>query len=341
MLFRSKVKGKYTGKVKWSSSKKKIATVSSKGVVTAKKKGTAKVTAKVGKKKLFCNLTVKKRVEIVLPAVNPTATPLLATQTPQVTSPVIQPTEVPTMEPTQTPEPTATPAYMSEGAFVYEKLDISWINPEKPMIAFTFDDGPIGTKDTDASMRILNALKEYGMHATFNYITGLINSNTEGEILRALDDGHEIGNHTTGYSSLTSYDAEGIAADVEKARQALENLTGITSFTLRPPNLALNNDVYHNVNVPLIGCNVYSLDWEGKTTQQIIANVENAKDGDIVLMHENYTTTAEAVEYLVPYFVEKGFQIVSVAELYAVKDIPLYPGKYYNCTTKAPTEPTE
>ena len=38
------------GKVKWTSSKKSVATVSSKGRVKAKKKGSATITAKIGKK---------------------------------------------------------------------------------------------------------------------------------------------------------------------------------------------------------------------------------------------------------------------------------------------------
>lgn len=45
--------------VKWSSSNKKIATVSSKGKVTAKKKGTATITAKVSGKTYKCKVTVK------------------------------------------------------------------------------------------------------------------------------------------------------------------------------------------------------------------------------------------------------------------------------------------
>ena len=51
-----------SGKVTWSSSNKKIATVSSKGVVKGVKKGTATVTAKVGKKKYTCKVTVKQPV---------------------------------------------------------------------------------------------------------------------------------------------------------------------------------------------------------------------------------------------------------------------------------------
>lgn len=47
------------GKVKWSSSNKKVAKVNSKGKVTAKKKGTAKISAKVGGKTYKCKITVK------------------------------------------------------------------------------------------------------------------------------------------------------------------------------------------------------------------------------------------------------------------------------------------
>ena len=48
-------------KVKWTSSNKNVATVSSKGKVTAKGLGTAKITAKIGKKTYKCTVTVKDR----------------------------------------------------------------------------------------------------------------------------------------------------------------------------------------------------------------------------------------------------------------------------------------
>lgn len=56
------LKLKVTGtkkKPKWSSDKKKVATVTNKGVVKARGKGTAKITAKVGKKKLVCRVMVE------------------------------------------------------------------------------------------------------------------------------------------------------------------------------------------------------------------------------------------------------------------------------------------
>lgn len=47
------------GKITWSSSRKSVATVNSKGKVTAKKKGTATITAKIGKKKYTCKVRVE------------------------------------------------------------------------------------------------------------------------------------------------------------------------------------------------------------------------------------------------------------------------------------------
>ncbi len=55
---------KASGKVKWSSTKKSVASVSSKGVITAKKIGKATIKAKVGRKTFKCNITVKANVYI-------------------------------------------------------------------------------------------------------------------------------------------------------------------------------------------------------------------------------------------------------------------------------------
>ncbi|WP_026494890.1 Ig-like domain-containing protein [Butyrivibrio sp. WCD3002] len=67
-----KIKGAKGAKVKWSSSKKKIATVSNKGVVTGKKPGKTTIKAKVGGKTYKCQLSVfckrHKYVETTIPA---------------------------------------------------------------------------------------------------------------------------------------------------------------------------------------------------------------------------------------------------------------------------------
>ena len=61
-----KVKNKPAGvKVTWKSSKKKVATVSKKGKVKAKKAGKTTITAKVGKKKYKCRVIVRNKTNNV------------------------------------------------------------------------------------------------------------------------------------------------------------------------------------------------------------------------------------------------------------------------------------
>ena len=47
-------------KVTYKSSNKKVATVSAKGKITARKKGNATITIKSGSKKIICKVTVRK-----------------------------------------------------------------------------------------------------------------------------------------------------------------------------------------------------------------------------------------------------------------------------------------
>lgn len=108
-----KLKG-VKGKAKWSSSKKSVVTVKTikngkSAVITAKKPGSATITATVGEKKLVCVVKVKGTEAVVTPKPNPTTAPKpTESPKPQPTeSP--KPTEAPNPTPTETPSPTPTP----------------------------------------------------------------------------------------------------------------------------------------------------------------------------------------------------------------------------------------
>ena len=95
-----KLKG-VKGKAKWSSSKKSVVTVKAakngkSAVITAKKPGSATITATVGKKKLVCVVKVNGTTAVVTPKPNPTTAP--------------KPTESPKPQPTESPKPTETPS---------------------------------------------------------------------------------------------------------------------------------------------------------------------------------------------------------------------------------------
>lgn len=228
--------------------------------------------------------------------------------------------------PTPTPEPTYAPE-----EFKYEGTDISWIDKSKPMVAFTFDDGPVGNTDTSNSMIIQKALKKYGAHATFFYIGSQINSAAkEDEILQAKTNGFEVGNHSWGWSAMSDMTSSEIKKSIGDTNAKLTEITGYNNFLFRPPNLSVSDTMKGYIKAPFINCETDSKDWTKATKEQIIANVKKAADGDIVLMHETENNTKEAVEELLDYFVnEKGWQVVSVSELFAAKGKKLTTGTVY------------
>ena len=65
-----KLKNAKAKKVKWSSSNKKVATVSGKGKVSALKKGKVTITAKYKGKKYKCSIKVKKALSVTAKAIN-------------------------------------------------------------------------------------------------------------------------------------------------------------------------------------------------------------------------------------------------------------------------------
>ena len=212
----------------------------------------------------------------------------------------------------------------------YEKIDTSWIDRSRPMIAFAFDDGPVSSQYGTTGMRIIYTLEQNKQHATFFYWGNKINDSNKDEIGYANYVGCEIGNHTWTHTDMTTLSTGQINNEIEQCRAKLQSITGLSSFLVRPPYLSTNDAVKNAVNVPMITCSKDTKDWDGASADQIANTLRSAQDGDILLMHENYDSTATAVERVVPELVSRGYQIVSISELAAVKGINLQKGQVYS-----------
>ena len=70
-------------------------------------------------------------------------------------------------------------------------------------------------------------------------------------------------------------------------------------------------------------------DWKWRNAAKVLSECKNAKDGDIILMHDLYPSTAEAVKKLVPRLKKKGYQLVTVDEMFYYKGIKAKAGKVY------------
>lgn len=216
-------------------------------------------------------------------------------------------------------------------------VDISWIDPSKPMVAISFDDGAVGTSESASSMRILNALNKSGFHSTFFYVGNWTQgSDKEAEVKKAYSMGMEIANHTVSHPDLTQKSDSEIRSEYDGCAQTLKNIIGTDpSPLLRLPYLAVNDNVKSVLNdVPMITCSIDTQDWNGATKDQMVSKIKAAMsdgslDGAIVLAHETYDTTAEAMEELCPYLKSQGWQIVSISEMFAVKGKTLQGGQVY------------
>ena len=186
------------------------------------------------------------------------------------------------------------------------------IDPTKPMVAITFDDGP----NPKSTPRILDTLEQYGVVATFFDLGQLVNSYPD-IVRREEAIGCEVGNHSYSHKNFNLLTDEQMQEEIVNSENAFVKALGHKTTLFRLPYGNVNLKVKENLEYPLIKWNVDSLDWKSRNKSKILAQIRNTKtyDGKIILLHSIYGTTADAVETLVPELIDKGYQLVTVSEL--------------------------
>lgn len=204
------------------------------------------------------------------------------------------------------------------------------IDPSKPMVALTFDDGPSGVY-TD---QILDALEENRALATFFEVGRNVARYPE-PVLRMAEMGCEIASHSNTHKNLSKLKQKALLADLDAADQAFVSAGVEAPALVRPPYGAVNKTVKSTTGRAMITWTVDTLDWKSRNAQAVIDFIQNYGDldGEIVLMHSIYSSTAEAVEVLVPWLQEQGYQLVTVTELMAFYygELP-QPNQFYGYT---------
>ena len=188
------------------------------------------------------------------------------------------------------------------------------IDPTKPMVALTFDDGP----STPVTTRILNSLEAYGGRATF-FMVGHRVPGTQAVVQRMNTLGCEVANHTYEHKYLTKVGDAGIRSQVGLTNQKIAEACGVTPTLVRPPGgffTQASLDTLGSMGMAAIMWDIDTLDWKTRNAQNTINVVLNqVKDGDIVLMHDIYSTSADAAEVIIPELVNRGYQLVTVSEM--------------------------
>lgn len=185
------------------------------------------------------------------------------------------------------------------------------IDPNRPMVALTFDDGPYAP----VGNRIMDCAAQYGAKVTF-YVVGSRCAAYQTEMQRMVAEGHEIGNHTYEHKYLNKLGAGEIQYQVNKGSEAILVASGTAPATVRLPGGNKNAIVLANVNAPIIMWSIDTLDWKTRDAKSTVDKVlGTVRDGDIVLMHELYNPTGDAALQIIPALVEQGYQLVTVSEM--------------------------
>jgi peptidoglycan/xylan/chitin deacetylase (PgdA/CDA1 family) len=200
------------------------------------------------------------------------------------------------------------------------------IDPDKPMIALTFDDGP-----SKYTPEILDTLKNNNSSATF-FVLGQEADKYKDTVKLIIEEGSEVGNHTYNHKDLTKLSDEEISNQILSTEGSIYDSSGYVSSLVRPPYGASNATLNKKISRPIIKWSVDTRDWQSRDAQKVTIHVLNTvKDGDIVLMHDIYKSTADASKIFIPKLVEMGYQLVTISELAEYRGLPLTAGQqYYN-----------
>lgn len=198
-------------------------------------------------------------------------------------------------------------------------------NPNAKLIALTFDDGP----EPGVTKQILDTLEKYNSQATFFVIGRQVKKGAE-DLQRAVSLGCEIGNHTWEHPSMTKLTGKKLKQTLQRTVDAVKQYTNFDVTLVRPTYGNVNRKVKKDVGYPMIYWDVDTEDWKSRNAKKIRREViGKVQDGDIVLMHDIYSSTAEAVEKIVPELIKEGFELVTVGELMRRKGITLKAGHVY------------
>ena len=204
----------------------------------------------------------------------------------------------------------------------------------KKLVAISFDDGASATSRQDPAYRIMDALIKNNFHATFFYVGDWIKTNEQVQF--AYQNGMEVANHTKSHPSLGSLDAGTIRSEWEQCNSKLKSIIGAEpSHIMRLPYLDGGGQVKSALyDVPLISCGVDTKDWDGASADQIVNTIKSAAQNgtlqnQIVLCHENYASTALAMETVLPWLKENGWEVVTVSDMFAANGKQLQGGQIY------------
>jgi peptidoglycan/xylan/chitin deacetylase (PgdA/CDA1 family) len=197
--------------------------------------------------------------------------------------------------------------------------------PDK-LVALSFDDGP----DATATNLVLDKLEAHGVPASFFLIGQNIGADDAAVLTRAAALGCEFENHSQGYGSLDTADADAINTSINSTNTAIFNATGQNAVFFRPPNLATSALMFSTISMPfaggLLGNDFPNGSCGAVPSVDCVSNniLNGVQDGTIILLHDVQPLphpTPAALDIIIPALKQRGFEIVTLRTLFARRSV--------------------
>ena len=207
----------------------------------------------------------------------------------------------------------------TNGAYVFygntnRKLPIYYVKTEEKKIALTFDCA-WGVDYTDT---LLSVLKEENVTATFFMVKFWVDKHPD-YVKKIYDLGHEIGTHSATHPYMSKLTSEEQIKELTLSVNSIENITKTKVNCFRAPYGDYNDNLIANaekLNLYTIQWDVDSLDWKDLSEKEIENRVlSKAKNGSIVLFHNQGLNTSKSLKSIIKNLKEKGFAFCSVYNL--------------------------
>ncbi|MDG6101469.1 polysaccharide deacetylase family protein [Dactylosporangium aurantiacum] len=171
-------------------------------------------------------------------------------------------------------------------------------------VGLTFDDGP----DPATTGALLSALLAAGARATFFNIGR--RARADPSLVRAQQAaGMWTGNHSWTHAHLTELGSAQMSSEISRTQQAIQQATGTAPKLFRPPYGETNatlRGVAARFGLTEVLWSVDSQDWNGASTAQIVRAASHLQAGDVMLMHDGYRTTIDAIPRIVADLAGRG-----------------------------------
>jgi polysaccharide deacetylase family sporulation protein PdaB len=198
--------------------------------------------------------------------------------------------------------------------------EVVWnVKTDQKLIALTFDDGP----NPKYTPQILDILKENQAKATF-FVLGQRVRMFPRIVIREVNEGHEIANHTFDHHYLKHVAPEKLKEEIRQTQEAIFEVTEQMPRVFRPPGGFYDQallDLAREDHFTVVMWSWYqdTKDYRRPGADKIVQTVlSHAHNGDIVLFHDlqgDCSQTVAALKKILPELRKQGFEFVTVSEL--------------------------